>query len=196
MVFGGGGLTSVTNASEVGCGSIPQCTSSGYGIAYTFGVGYWPLPFLGAEAAYLKPATDVVTGSSNLFRFDTEVDARVLTFVAKGGAPVGMARILRTVRHRLRRGDIAHEPGEPRGHRPDRRGRSGARGRHAKLGAQDRGVELADGGGAEIWFTRAVSAFGEFSRAILKGDPVDEVEGAIDYRLISFLFGVKVRLGG
>jgi hypothetical protein len=196
MVFGGAGLASVTNASEVGCGSVPQCTSSGYGIGYTFGVGYWPLPFLGAEAAFMKPSNDVTSGSTSTYRFDTALDARMLTFVGKGGVPAGTARIyglfgLNYVEATVRTSQINDDVIVP----VDGVGQV-LEGGSQSWELRTSGWSWLLGGGAEIWVTPRIGIFGEVNRAILEGTSIDDVEGTIDYRLLSFLFGVKVRIVG
>jgi hypothetical protein len=52
------------------------------------------------------------------------------------------------------------------------------------------------GGGMEVWLAPAFGLYGEFSRAALKGQALDDVEGLTDERVTSVMFGARIRLGG
>jgi hypothetical protein len=53
------------------------------------------------------------------------------------------------------------------------------------------------GGGLEAWFSSSFGIYGEVGRAAIKGPAIDEdVEGLIDDRMTTILFGARIRIGG
>jgi hypothetical protein len=50
-------------------------------------------------------------------------------------------------------------------------------------------------GGGEVWMNRYVGAYGELTFAWLNDDPAENSDAALDDRLMSIFFGLRVHIG-
>jgi hypothetical protein len=195
VLFGGGGLARFADASTFACGDVTPCSGDDAGAAYTFGAAFWFIPFLAAEATYLKPAEATAQGSGSNFRFNSFLDAHVVTVAGKVGAPIGPVRLYGQAGanyHRAKSGttqtidDVTVTiEGETRT----------IPGGTQTYGLETSGWGWSFGGGGEVWLTSAFALYGEFARAALKGGARDDAEGALDDSLTSVVFGARVRIG-
>jgi hypothetical protein len=196
VVFGGGGLAKFADATTFACGDVTSCSGDDGGAAYTFGAAFWFIPFLAAEASYMKPAEATTQGSGSNFRFNSFLDAHVITVAGKVGAPIGPVRLYGQAGanyHRAKSGttqtidDVTVTiDGEPRT----------VPGGIQRYGLETSGWGWSFGGGGEFWLTSRFALYGEFARASLKGAARDDAEGNLNDSLTSIVFGARVRIGG
>lgn len=196
VLFGGGGLVSVSRAAGRFCGDISDCQSSGMGLAYAAGADIWITRFLAAEVTYIKPSSVTAEGSETNLQFDSELDPRLVTVVGKVGIQAGPARIYGKV------GAVYHDAktihNETLGERnyilegvtytiP-----GGTQSSEVKT----RGWGLTFGGGVEAWVKPWLAIYGEAGRAQLKGDPEGGGEARLDDNATYVLVGLRVHIGG
>lgn len=195
MVFGGAGLTWLSNATGEACGNVADCQGDGSGLGYMVGAAYWFKPYLGVEAAFVRPAGMSAEGSGNTYRFTSTLETSVATLSGLFGLPVGPIRLygkgganqqrsLLTTTQTIDDTTITIDevtqtiPGATQ-----------------TLERRTGGWAWQFGGGAEFWPTRFVALFGEFGFTKLKGTDLDEGEGLLDDRAWSLMVGARVRLG-
>jgi hypothetical protein len=195
VLSGGAGLGNFSNAVALACGDVQGCTGDGAGIAYTGGVGYWVLPFLGAEATFTIPADMTASGSGNAYRFDSRFDSRLVTIVGKAGVPAGPVRVygqFGALFHRsLFRTDQTDDdqtvtfdgvaqtiPGNTQ-----------------TFELPTEGWGMLFGGGLEVWISSRIGVYGEFGRGVMKGSARDDREGSIDERFTSVFGGIRLHIG-
>jgi hypothetical protein len=186
VVFGGGGLTKLGDATAISCGRVTPCSGDQSGNGYTFGAAFWVTPFLAAEGTYIKAADATATGSSDTFQFNSVFETEVLTVQGKVGIPLGPIRPYGQVgasyhRAKFRTTQTMVAAADPN---------------TLSYELRTRGWGLAFGGGMEVWLSSVFGFYGEFSSAAVKGPAEDDEEGSVDDRLTSFLFGVRLRIGG
>jgi len=186
VLFGGGAFTKVRDTRALACGNVTQCSGEDAGLSYTFGAAYWVTPFLAAEGSYVKPADVTAAGTGDTFRFNSSLDAHVVTVAGKVGVPLGPVRLygqLGANYHRATFDTTQTMTNVTEG------------------GTQTYELETGGwgwmfGGGLEAWVAPRFAIYGEGGRAALKGAAVDDGDGAIDDRLTFILFGARVRIGG
>lgn len=195
VLSGGVGPASVSGAVATSCGSADQCTGDDSGFAYAASAAFWVTRFLAAEVSYVKPADVTASGSGSTYRFDSRLDADVLSIVGKAGAPIGPVRVygqLGPAYHRATLSttqtidDVTVTSGDVT---------TTIKGGTQTFELRTQGWGWVFGGGLEGWVTDSVAIFGEFGRGALKGSARDGGEGTIDDRLTFLLAGVRVRLG-
>jgi hypothetical protein len=195
VLSGGGDFTKFRDALAVACGNVTNCAGNNSGFAYTAGVAYWFTRFLAAEASYVRPAKVTANGSGDTYRFNSSLEAHVLTVAGKVGVPVGPVRFY---------------------------GQAGADYHRATSSTtetvDDTTVTIDDvvttipggtqtfelktegwgwlfGGGVEVWVARSIGIYAEVGRAALKGSAFPNGEGPIDDRLTFVLFGARFHIG-
>lgn len=188
VLFGGAGLGKFRDAPLQACGSVTECSDSGYGIDYSVGAAFWVTPFLAAEASYSKPKEMTAEAAPEGYRFDSSFDAELFNVVGKVGVPIGIVRPYGQVGGSYFRGTFRTNQTNTQG------GSSISQTYWQRTG----GWGWTFGGGLEIWMAPAFGIYGEFGSTTLKGEPLDppDSEGATDDRLTQFMFGVRIRLGG
>lgn len=195
VLFGGGGLAKFRDAAALACGDVTACAGGDFSGAYTVGAAYWFTRFLGAEASYLKPAEVNVDGSGTNFRFNSFLDAHVVTAAGIVGVPIGPVRLYGQAGanyHRATSGTtqtIEDVTVTIEGVTQTIKG-----------GTQTYGLRTAGwgwlfGGGLEAWLTSYIAIYGEGWRAAIKGTALDDAEGSVDDGLTSIVIGARVRIG-
>ncbi len=180
VLSGGVGLSKLSEALEVACGSATPCSGDDSGLAYTGAVTYWITRFLGVEGSYVKPSSMTAEGGST-FTFDSTLEADLWTVAAVIGAPIGPVRLY---------------------------GKAGANYHQATsttaqtintvtqtFAFNTQGWGWLFGGGLEGWVTPRVAIFGEAGLAKMNGDAEGGGEAFIDERLRLLVGGIRVHIG-
>jgi hypothetical protein len=186
VVFGGGGLTKFGDVVTTACGNQSSCSGDQSTTGYTFGVGYWITPIFGGEATYVKPGIANAGGTADAFTFDSEFDAQVLLLQGKAGVPLGPFRPYGQIGASYHRAKFHTDQTMTQQESPNT----------LSYELRTRGWGWTFGGGMEIWFSSVFGIYGEFNSSAVKGPADDDADGLVDDRMMSFLFGARVRLGG
>jgi hypothetical protein len=194
MLFGGGGLTSMSNVESIACGNTTDCSGGGWDFGYTAGVEYWFMPYVAAEGSYVRAADAKVSGSGNGFRFSNVLEAHVATVAGKVGVPAGRMRFYGQVGANYSRALFdTNQTVDPRTTTVDGVTVPGGT---VTNHVETRGWGYFFGGGAEVWFSGSFAVFGQYGRTAIKGSAIDDAEGIADERMTSLFVGARVRLGG
>jgi hypothetical protein len=195
ILSAGGGLGSLRDAVTVSCGNVTPCTGDGSGFAYHLAAAVWIGSYVGVEATYVKPADATTSGSGASFRFDSNLDNRIGTLVAKVGAPIGSTRLYGQIGPTFHRATLRTSEtfdattvtinGVP----------TTIPGGTQTFELKTQGWTWTVGGGLEVWATRSFALFGEFATVGVKGKARGGGEGELDDRLTSVVFGVRVHIG-
>src|SRR4029077_6432554 len=89
----GVGFATLSDFSTVACGTETSGSAKDVKGAVTVEAAFWIKRFLAAQVSYVKPARVTAGGSSDTFRFDSALDAKVFTIAANVGGPVGPVRV-------------------------------------------------------------------------------------------------------
>lgn len=188
VLFGGGSRSSFSNVSGVACGaSVATCSGGDATFGFTAGVAYWIAPFLAAEATYIRPSKTEIQGGDVDYNFTSTLDPHIFAAVGKVGIPAGVFRPYGQIGANYHRATFTTT-----------QTMTGV----TENGLQTYSVETGGwswifGGGMEVWFSPHFGIYGELNRAAIKGPPIDEdVEGTIDDRMTTILFGARIRIGG
>jgi hypothetical protein len=195
MLFAAAGLGTFRNAVATTCGNLTTCTGGNSAGAGAAGVAYWINRFFGGEITFGKRTTATANGNGEMFRFDSTLDARVITIAGMVGAPVGPVRMY---------------------------GLAGRNRHHASFTTTETiddatvvvdgvtqtikgGTQVFDhtteawqwlfGGGVETWVNKAFAFYVEVQRARFKATDIGATEGGIDDHLMLIVVGARVRLG-
>lgn len=195
VFFGGAGFTMLSDASTIACGNAPTCEGDDGGIGFTGGGAFWLTPFLGVEAAYVRPADMGADGGGANFTFTSSSSMNLFTIAGTAGAPVGRARIYGKVGanyfHATYKTSEAIEgstiivDGETQT----------IPGGTQTLEYNTGGWGWLVGGGVEYWLTRTFGIYGDFSYAWLSGQDLDGGEALTRDHLLSVLGGLRVHIG-
>jgi hypothetical protein len=195
VLFGGGGFASVRDTVDMACGNVTPCDGDSTRGAYTVGAAYWFAPFVAAEATYLRPAEVTVSGSGDGFRFNSFLDAHVLTVAGKGGVPIGPVRLYGQIGMNYSRASFGTTQTADDATVTVDDVTVTIPGGTQSYEIRTRGWGWMFGGGMEAWVTNRFAIYGEVARAGLEGSPVDDdAEGALDEGLTSILVGVRVKI--
>lgn len=187
VLFGGGSYNKFSNVRDVACGTVETCSGGDAVFGFTAGVAYWVTPFLAAEASYIRPPEVDVEGSGNNFRFTSTLDPHIFAVVGKVGVPAGPIRPYGHIGGNYHRATFSTTQTMT----------SGTESAIQSYSVKTGGWSWIFGGGMEAWFSSSFGIYGEVGRAAIKGPAVEEnVEGELDDRLTTILFGVRVRIGG
>jgi len=199
VVFGGGSYTWFSKTGDLACGNVDRCIQDDSGGGYTFGAAYWILPFVAAEATYVKPGDTYASGTGaaagTLYSFNSALDAEVLTVSGIAGYPAGPVRVYGKFGAAYHRatftttesvGDSTITVGGVTQTIP---------GGTQTLAYRTSGWGWMLGGGLEVWLNRTIAAYGEFGWGPIKGKDMDGGEAVMDEKLTQILFGAKVHIG-
>jgi opacity protein-like surface antigen len=180
MVFGGGGLSKLSEASVIACGNVADCADDGFVGAYNLGATVWFTRWLGVEGSYLRPSRNVVTGQTSTFNFTTEFDADIVNAVVKLGIPIGPVRLFG------QGGGTYHE---------------GKNTTTQTLGGETQVIEIRTdgwsytfGGGLEAWINDRFALYGEAGQTKIKGKERLAGRIEIDDTLTHYMFGIRFRI--
>ncbi len=195
-LFGGAGLGKFGTAVAQACGTVSPCSGDTAWGALTGGITFWIAPFLAAEVGYTKPAQLSVEGSSDRYRFNSDLDVHVMTIAGKVGAPIGAFRLYGHGGANYQRGTMGTTQtiddltitvdGAPQI----------VPGGTQTFELKTAGWGWQAGGGLEVWLSRSLGLYVEAGRMTLKGPEVDGGEGEMDDHLTTVFIGARFRLGG
>jgi hypothetical protein len=136
-----------------------------------------------------------VTGSGSGFRFTSELDVHVVNLVGKVGVPAGRFRI-------YGQGGATYHRGASRTDQTNDPTTVTIGGVETTIPGGTQTYELQTdgwawtfGGGLELWLRPSFALYGEFGRAVIKGDALENADGSIDDNLTTFLVGARIRIG-
>jgi hypothetical protein len=194
VLFGGAGMAKYSNAVALACGDVSSCSGDSSWGALTAGFDYWLMPFLAAEATYVKPAQLDISGTGNNFSFNSFTDAYVLTISGKAGVPFGPFRLYGRVGANYHQATLGTtQTAEDVTMTVDGVPQTVAGGTQ-RFQLRTAGWGWTFGGGLEVWATPRVGIYGEVGRLALKGAARDDAEGEMDDGLTSVLFGMRFRI--
>lgn len=195
VLFGGAGFARARDAVFAACGNVAECAGDGAQGAVNVGAAFWIMPFVGAEASYLRPAQVDATGSGEGFRFSSAFDAELATITGNVGVPIGPVRIYGKIGTNYQRSTFSTtQTQEPRTIVIDGQEQT-IEGTTQTLVLNTAGWGWLFGGGVETWVTQSFALYAEASRAGLRGDAVNGGEGASDEALTSLFLGLRFRVG-
>jgi len=186
VVFGGGAFNKFSDVTDTACGIVTPCSGDQSGLGYQFGVAYWFVPFLAAEATYLKPVEATAGGAPEGYTFNSTFNAQVLTLVGKVGIPLGPVRPYGQFGSSFHRAKFTTNQTMVGAAEPNTQA--------YQLSTEGWGWTF--GGGVELWISSVFGFYGELGSATVKGNARDDAEGMVDDRLWSYMFGARIRLGG
>lgn len=197
VVSGATAFGSLRDPAVSGCGDVSDCTGDGGGFAYTLGAAFWFTRIIAFEATYMRPSKATATGQGTSFRFDSSVEADVLTLAGKIGIPVGPVRIYgkggatrtwATLFTTQTTDDVTQTVGGVTTTIP---------GGTTEFGMNTEGWGWIAAGGLEGWVNRTVAIYVEGGRAALKGNAVENsgAEASFDDALTYIGVGLKIRIG-
>ena len=195
VAFGGGQYGNFRDFSTLQCGNLVTCEPHDAGFAYHAGGAFWIKRFIAGEAAYVKLPSPTATGSATGFRFDSSMDASLVTVAGLVGAQGGPMRFYGKVGAAFHRAtSTITETIDDRTVTVD-----GAPvtipGGTQIFETTTEGWGWVYGGGAEAWVNRYVALYGELSFAHLSGNPTSGGEGELDDRVMLVSFGLRVHIG-
>ena len=195
VVFGGAGLALFNNLADVACGNV-GCATDESKASFAFGATYWVLPFLGVEAQYVKPSVASVEGNQIGYRFGSTLESRIFTVAGNVAAPLGRVRLFGRV------GMNRHQTLMITTQTVDDATRTNEDGSTTLIpgATQTYNFETKDwgylfGGGAEVWLTRHIAAYGDLSRVALGGDVIGYPEATASNAAWLIHGGIRVRIG-
>jgi len=194
IVFGGGGLTKVSNIGLFACGDATDCSNHSTGWGGTAGVEYWVKPWLAGEAAFMKPANVKVSGSGTGFHFNSVFKADVFSVAAKIGIPVARVRIYGKVGgdyhdatlqtdqtvddHTVTVNDVPQT----------------VKGGRVTYALRTQGWGWIYGAGLEVWAAPRFGLYFEAARGQLKGAAVENADGSLSDNANSIVLGARIRV--
>jgi hypothetical protein len=196
VLFGAGGISKFSDIEFVACGNVTDCSGNDWRPTFSGGAEMWFTPYLAAHFDYVKPTKVQMQGNGGTFRFTSELDAQVMTFAGKVGIPVGRARIFgqigsnyhqATFTTRQTNDDVTQTVDGVTQTIP---------GGTQTFELKTDGWGWTFGGGVEVWLTQRFGIYGEAARARLKGTEADDGQGIFDDRMLTFVAGVRYRIGG
>ena len=192
---GGAGIDGFSDPKETACGIVADCSDDGIGTAFAGGVAIWVKKYLGGEVTYLRPGEWKAEGTGDGFRFNSTLDAEMLTTMALVGGPVGPTRMYGKV------GGVYHRATYTTTETIDAQPNTAdgqpslVQGGTYTTAYRTEGWGWAFGGGFEFWLSRYLAAYTEVNFAQLRGDDPDGGEGVAKDRVTTILGGVKLHIG-
>jgi hypothetical protein len=194
MLFGGSGYTMMGDAPLYACGTVTDCNGDGSGFGFVGGVEYWLWPWLGAEAQFLKPANMTAEGGGTGYKFDTTLEANVITLAGKVGIPVGPVRFYGKAGGNYQRSLYTNSQTIDDTTVTVDEITTVYKGGSITSDYETGGWSWYFGGGGEAWFKARFAIYGEVGWLGLKGENRNDGEGILDDKLTVFLFGGRVKL--
>jgi hypothetical protein len=93
VASGGLGIAKVGSTIAAACGDLSSCSSDDVSGAALVGATVWLKSFLGGQVTLIKPGQTTAAGSGDTFRFDTTLDAQLVTVAAVVGVRTPAARL-------------------------------------------------------------------------------------------------------
>jgi len=194
ILFGGGGLTSLSNFAGIACGTATDCSTDSSGLGYGAGAEFWLTPNIAATGSYFRPVEATTDGSGDRFKFTSTLKTELVTVGGKVGFPAGRTRIYGHVGGLFTRSFFeTNQTIDPLTTTTDGVTTT-VPGGTQKFNFETRGWSWFFGGGLEVWMTGSLAIYGEFDRSNLKGTATKNEEGTLDERMNSLVAGVKVKV--
>jgi hypothetical protein len=195
--FGGGLYGRFSEYSTDQCGNVAVCEPHDGGFSgFHAGGAFWITRFIAGEAAYVKLPSPSASGGGTGFRFDSELDARLVTVAGLVGAQGGPMRFygkVGAVFHRAT--STITQTNDPQTITIDDVPVT-IEGGTQTFETTTEGWGWLFGGGAEAWLSRRIAIYGELDFARVQGNPTSGGEGELDDRVMMILFGLRVHIGG
>lgn len=197
MVFGGTGLSFISNAGLYACGTVSDCNEDGSGFGFIGGAQYWLASWLGAEVAFIKPASMSADGSGTGYTFDSSLETSMLTITGNVGVPAGPMRFYAKAGANYHKGLFTNNEDiedtvilldETTGETVTYAGGTNT------IDYQTAGWGWYFGGGAEAWFKTRYAIFAEIGWAGLKGANQGEGEGEMSDKVTTIFVGGRIRV--
>lgn len=195
VAFGGGQYSTFRDFSTIQCGNVATCEPHDGGFAYHAGAAFWIKPFVAGEATYVKLPSPRASGAGTGFRFDSSMDANLVSVAGLVGPQAGPMRFYGKFGWAFHRAtstitetidDVTVTvDGAP----------VTIEGGTQTFETTTEGWGLLFGGGAEAWMNRIVGLYGELTFTRVQGDPTSGGEGELEDRVMQIYFGVRVHIG-
>lgn len=181
VLFGGGGLSDFRDAVAISCGTAAPCDGKNAGLTYGGGVTLWITRFLAAEGSYMKPRNATASGSGTDYRFNSTLDAQVVTVTGRLGVPIGPVRLSGQVGTNYHDATLTTQ--------------ETIKDQSQTFDVETRGWGWVFGAGIEIWTAPAFALYADAGIAGLRGAPVGGGEARFNDRLRFVTIGARVRIG-
>jgi hypothetical protein len=196
VLWGGGMMRTFRDAKAFACGNLSDCSGGGFNTGGVVGATYWVKPFMGADVSFMKPAEALIDGSGDGFEFTTRQDVRFVTLGGTIGIPTGPTRVYGRGGATFHQGTFATTQRTEDTTVTVDGVTSTIPGGTQTFELKTEGWSWYFGGGLEVWVKRRLAIYGEATFSLLKGEPVDESDGAMDERVTAIMLGVKFHIGG
>jgi hypothetical protein len=194
VLSGGVGVLESQKFGLVACGDIPICNIDKNAQSWTGGLAYWFLPFLGAEATYVKFDKLTASAQGATYHFDTNQDGGLFTFAALGNIPAGKVNIYGKFGGTYHRSTFTvNETIQDQTATVDSVTQlvsGGSQTLQSRVG----GFGWVYGGGVEFWLRKPIGVYGEFGRLYIRGSDLRGGETKIADEALYGFVGVKLRL--
>jgi hypothetical protein len=196
-LFGGVSFISFNNDFKVTCGEdVAPCRAVDFKPRYTFGAAYWVTEHYGGEVSYMKSGKTTTDGSGQSFRFNSVLEADIISITAnagtsgdkrgrlyaRGGLNYHQAVLTNTQTNDDREITVDGVTQVIKGGTEVFKVRTGGWGWIA-------------GGGIEYWWKPQLGLYGDFGLASLKGHDLDGGEAKADDLGTFLVGGVRIRIG-
>lgn len=196
VLSGGIGFATFRDAGAFACGDVTTCTADDSGFAYQASVAWWFARFAAAEVGYIRPSEADIAGSQETrFRFNSFLDAHILTLGGKGGVPIGPVRLYGhggATRHWATSGTT--QTNDPSTVTIDGV-TTPIEGGTQTLELKTAGWGWYMGGGLEVWLKPSFALYLDAGRTFIKGDALDDADGRMDDALTQLMIGARVKIG-
>ena len=194
VLFGSPGLATYSDLTTVACGSAASCNGSFSRPSYAFGAAYWFNPFLAAEVQYVNPSKGVVSGSDTNLRFDSSLEAPLVSVAGVVGRAIGPVRLYGRAGVNRHRATLHTTQTVDETSVTTEQGTQTIRGGTQTLDLETEGWGLVFGGGTEVWLSPRAALYGDLTRASLKGNATAIPEGTIDDNAWLVQVGVRIHV--
>jgi hypothetical protein len=180
VLFGGGTLSKLADASLIACGDVSDCGGDGHVGGYSVGATLWVTRWLGLETSYLRPSKIVIDGNGGSFTFNNRIDLDVVNAIVKGGVPLGPVRLFGQggMSYHEARNTMVQTIGEA----------------SQTVETHTDGWSYTFGGGLEGWITDRFALYGEVGKTKIKGKERLAEVIRIDDSLMHYTVGVRFRV--
>lgn len=195
VIYGAPGMTSFRDVVTISCGTVTDCSGKGTRVSAAAGATYWVTRYLGADFSYIKPAKVTASGSGTGYRFNSKLDAEIVTVAGAIAIPAGPVRIYGKVgwdRHHATSETV--ETIDDVTVTVDNVPQTFKGGSQAFV-TETKGWGMLFSGGLEAWIKPSFAIYGEAESAALKGTAVGGGEGQLNDRATLVLAGVRFRIG-
>jgi hypothetical protein len=195
VLFGGAGLALGGNLEATACGNVTDCTSKTMRRAFSGGTAYWFGQFVAAEAQYIAPGNATATGTATGLRFNSSLDARLLTLAGLVGRPVGRIKLYGRGGVNRHRAILSTTQTVDDGSVVVGEDTIPTPGGTQTLEQRTAGWGYVFGGGGEGWISKWVAIYADLNRASLKGTSIDVSKTPFNDAVWVVHAGVRVHIG-